>query len=125
MHQTQYTNHQTLKMTRVKSKSQVKHRKIRKLAKGYKHARSRRFGVANEAVMHAGQYAYEGRKLKKRDLRSLWIKRINAALRTDNVSYSKFINMLTKSKVELDRKILADIAANDLDTFLKILHEVK
>jgi len=112
-------------MTRVKSKSQVKHRKIRSLAKGYKHARSRRFGAANEAVMHAGQYAYVGRRLKKRDLRSLWIKRINAALRTEDLSYSKFINMLKVKKVELDRKILSDIAANDLDTFKKILQEVK
>lgn len=112
-------------MTRVKSKAQIKHRKIRKLARGYKHARSRRFTAANEAVMHAGQYAFVGRKLKRRDLRSLWIKRINAALRLNEVSYSKFINMLKKSNVELDRKILADIAAHDLPTFVKILQEVQ
>jgi large subunit ribosomal protein L20 len=112
-------------MTRVKSKSQIKHRKIRKLAKGFKHARSRRFGAANEAVMHAGQYAYEGRKLRKRDLRSLWITRINAALRMENVSYSKFIDLLKKAKIELDRKILSDIASKDPDTFTKILQEVQ
>lgn len=112
-------------MTRVKSRAHIKHRKIRKLAKGYKHARSRRFTAANEAVMHAGQYAFEGRKKKKRDLRSLWIIRINAALRTEGVSYSKFIGMLKINNIELDRKILADIAATNLDTFKKILQEVK
>lgn len=112
-------------MTRVKSKSQIKHRKILNLAKGYKHARSRRFGTANEAVMHAGQYAFEGRKNKKRDLRSLWIVRIHAALETEGISYSKFISLLKKANIQLDRKILSDIAAKDPATFSKIVAEVK
>jgi large subunit ribosomal protein L20 len=112
-------------MTRVKSRSQISHRKILKLAKGFKHARSRRFKTANEAVMHAGQYAFEGRKNKKRNLRSLWIKRINAALRIEGFTYSRFIDLLKKNKVELDRKILADLAVHHPDTFTKILQEVK
>jgi len=111
-------------MTRVKSKSQIKHRKIRKLARGFKHARSRRFGAANEAVMHAGQYAFAGRKLKRRDLRSLWIQRINAALRENSMSYSKFIGLLKANKVNLDRKTLSALAVNDPATFTKILQAI-
>lgn len=110
---------------RVKSLAAKKHRKILKLAKGFKNARSRRFKVANEAVMHAGQYAYIGRKLKKRDLRSLWIVRLSAAVKEQGSSYSKFINALKKSKIELDRKVLSHIAATDKETFNKIFAETK
>lgn len=75
--------------------------------------------------MHAGQYAYNSRRLKKRDFRKLWIIRLNAAVREHGLSYSKFIKALKEKKIELDRKILADIAVNDPDTFEKIAKEVK
>lgn len=107
-------------MARVKSLASKKHRKVLKLAKGFRNARSRRFKVANEAVMHAGQYAYTGRKLKKRDLRSLWIVRLSAAAKENGSSYSKFIKALKDSKIELDRKILSHIAATDKEVFKKI-----
>ncbi|KKQ51082.1 50S ribosomal protein L20 [Candidatus Woesebacteria bacterium RIFCSPHIGHO2_01_FULL_39_17] len=112
-------------MTRVKSIAQRRHRKIKKAARGFKQARRTRVKAAKEALLHAGQYAYVGRKLRKRDLRSLWIKRLNAAVRQHGLSYSKFIAGLKKEKIELDRKILADIAVNDPDTFAKIVSEVK
>lgn len=112
-------------MTRVKSVSARRHRKVRDSAKGFKQARSRRYGAAKEAVLHAGQYAYHGRKLRKRNIRSLWIKRLNAAVRENGMSYSKFIAGLKKAKIELDRKILADIAVNDPETFKKIIAEIQ
>lgn len=96
-----------------------------KAAKGFKQARRTRIQTAKEAVLHAGAYAYRGRKLRKRDLRSLWITRVNAAVREDGLSYSKFIAGLKKSKIEIDRKILADIAVSDPATFTKIISEVK
>jgi large subunit ribosomal protein L20 len=92
-------------------------------AKGFRQARGRRIQTAKEAVLHAGAYAYHGRKLKKRDLRSLWIVRINAALDSLGVSYSKFIAALKKEKIEIDRKVLSDIAIVDPDTFKKIVKE--
>lgn len=92
-------------------------------AKGYRQARSRRIQTAKEAILHAGAYAYHGRKLKKRDLRTLWISRINASVKGLNVSYSKFIAGLKKEKIEIDRKILAEIAAKDPETFKKIVKE--
>lgn len=112
-------------MTRVKSTSSRRHRKVLEQAKGFKQSRRRRYRVAQEAVLHAGVYAYAGRKNKKRDLRSLWISRISAAVKLEGLSYSKFIAMLKGAKIELDRKILADIAANDPSTFTKIVGEVK
>ncbi|MBU0572242.1 50S ribosomal protein L20 [Patescibacteria group bacterium] len=112
-------------MPRVKSISAKRHRKVKKAAKGFKHARSRRVKTAKEALLHAGQYAFIGRKLKKRDLRSLWIKRINAAAREHDLSYSKLIAGLIKNKIELDRKILADIAVHDSATFKKIVDAIK
>ncbi len=90
-------------------------------AKGYRQARSRRIQTAKEAVLHAGAYAYHGRKLKKRDLRSLWIVRMNAALREVGVSYSKFIPALKKEKIEIDRKILSAIAVTDPEAFKQIV----
>lgn len=92
-------------------------------AKGYRQARSRRIQTAKEAILHAGAYAYHGRKLKKRNLRTLWISRINASVKGLNVSYSKFIAGLKKEKIEIDRKILAEIAAKDPETFKKIVKE--
>ena len=105
---------------RVKSISARRHRKILAKARGYRQARSRRIQVAKEAVLHAGAYAYHGRKLKKRDLRSLWIVRLNAAIREGGVSYSRFIAGLKKAKIEIDRKILSDIAVTDSKTFKEI-----
>lgn len=112
-------------MARVKSTASRKHRKILARAKGFRQARRRRIQTAKEALLHAGQYAYEGRKLKKRDLRALWITRLNAAVREEGLSYSKFINLLKKTKVELDRKILSEIAAKDPGTFKRIVKEIK
>jgi len=110
---------------RIKSVAQRRHRKILKLAKGYKQARSNRVKVAKEAILHAGQYAFAGRKLKKRDLRALWIERINAGVRMEGLSYSKFIALLKKEKIEIDRKILSDIAISDPATFKEIVSSVK
>ncbi|MCX7928264.1 MAG: 50S ribosomal protein L20 [Patescibacteria group bacterium] len=112
-------------MTRVKSPSSKKHRKILKLAKGFNNAPRRRFRAANEAVLHAGQYAYNGRKKKKRDLKSLWIIRLNAAVREYGFNYSQFIAKLKKAKIEIDRKILADIAVTDPESFKQIVEKVK
>ncbi len=112
-------------MTRVKSVAARRHRKVKKAAKGFKHARSRRVKAAKEALLHAEQYAYIGRKLRRRDLRSLWIKRLNAAAREHGLIYSQLIAGLKKAKIELDRKILADIVVNDPDTFKSIVDEIK
>lgn len=112
-------------MTRVKSTSSRRHRKVLEAAKGFKQSRRRRYRVAQEAVLHAGTYAYAGRKNKKRDLRSLWITRIGAAVKEEGLSYSKFIASLKKAQIDLDRKILSDIAANDPQTFTKIVAEAK
>lgn len=108
---------------RVKSPSAIKHRKVLKQAKGFKQSRRTRIQTAKEAVLHAGAYAFHGRKLKKRDLRSLWIVRISAATKELGSSYSKFIAALKKSKIEIDRKILSDIAATDSKIFESIFKE--
>src|SRR5688572_24344916 len=100
-------------MARVKSPSARNHRKTLKAAKGFKQARSKRIKVAKEAVLHAGQYAYEGRKRKKRDLRALWTIRINAAARQVGVTYGKLINGMKKENIEIDRKIMAELAVKD------------
>jgi large subunit ribosomal protein L20 len=102
-----------------------KHKKILKLAKGYRMTKSRLYGVAKEAVLHAGEYAFHGRKLRKRDFRSLWIQRINASLSTTGLKYSHFINKLSKNKIELNRKILADLAVSQPKVFFKIVDKVK
>lgn len=101
------------------------HKKILKLNKGYRMTKNRLYKVAQEAALHAGQYAYSGRKEKKRNFRRLWISRINGALAEEKLSYSQFINKLKKSRIILDRKILAIISANDPSTFQKILEKVK
>src|SRR3990167_313440 len=110
---------------RVKSISARRHRKILKQAKGFRQARHSRIQTAKEAVVHAGAYAYAGRKLKKRDLRSLWITRISASVKMGGVSYSRFIAALKKEKIEIDRKILSDLAVNDPVAFKKIVDESK
>ncbi|KKQ24425.1 MAG: 50S ribosomal protein L20 [Candidatus Woesebacteria bacterium GW2011_GWA1_37_8] len=112
-------------MTRVKSVSARNHRKTLKAAKGFKQARRRRIKTAKEAVLHAGQYAYIGRKQKKRNLRSLWIIRMNAALRESGATYSKFISSLKKKNILLDRKILAEIAVKHPEDFKSIVEIVK
>lgn len=112
-------------MTRVKSPTTRKKRKLLKKAKGFRQARRKRIRVAKEAILHAGEYAYVGRKLKKRNLRALWITRLNAKVREHGLSYSEFISKLKKENIELDKKILAEIAVKDSDTFTKILKELK
>ncbi len=102
-----------------------KRRAILKQAKGYRGAKSKLYRVAREAVMKSGQYAYVGRKLKKRDMRSLWITRINAACHENGVSYSVFINGLKKANVDLNRKVLAEIAATDKTAFAKLVEQAK
>jgi len=102
-----------------------RHKKILKQAKGYRMTRSRLYKVAKEAVLHAGQYAYHGRKLRKRDFRRLWIQRINAALSKTDLSYSRFIKKLKDNQIELNRKILANLAVNHPEVFFKIVDKVK
>lgn len=114
-------------MARVKRGivSKRKHNKLAKLTKGYRGTKHRLIRAAKEASLHAGAYAYHGRKLKKRDIRSLWIIRISEAAKKEGTSYSKFMNGLKKEKIELDRKILADLVLNDPETFSKIVKSVK
>jgi len=114
-------------MARVKRgvQSKKRHKKILKQAKGYRGARSRTYKVAKQAVMRAGQYAYRDRRQKKRVFRSLWIQRINAGVRAEGITYSKFINGLNKSGIKLDRKVLADIAYNDPQAFKSIVKKVQ
>lgn len=112
-------------MTRVKSIAARRHRKIKQAARGFKQARRRRVKAAKEALMHAGRYAYVGRKDRKGDMRALWITRLSAAVKARGLSYSKFIAGLKKEKIELDRKILSDIAINDPAAFDKIVAEIK
>ena len=100
-----------------------KRRKILKLAKGYFGGRSKRYRVAREAVMKAQKYAYIGRKLRKRDFRSLWIARINAACRMNNLSYSKFMFGLKNAGINLNRKVLAEIAVADAKGFTALCAE--
>jgi len=102
-----------------------RHKKILKLAKGYRMTRSRLYKVAKQAVLHAGQYAYHGRKLRKRDMRRLWIQRINAGLNSridePHLTYSHFIKNLKIAQIDINRKIMADLVINDPDTFRKIV----
>ena len=103
-----------------------KHKKaILKQAKGYWGSRSKLVRVANQAVMKSLQYAYIGRRLRKRDMRSLWIARINAACRLNGLSYSKFINGLKVKNIDLNRKVLADMAVNDKAGFAQLCEKVK
>lgn len=112
-------------MARSKSPSAIKHRKTMKKARGFKHARSRSLRAAKEALLHAGQYAYIGRKLRRRDVRKLWIMRLNAAVREHGMKYSSFVKALKEKKIELNRKMLAEIAVKSPRVFGEIVKEVK
>jgi large subunit ribosomal protein L20 len=114
-------------MARVKGavNARKKHKKILKLAKGYFGAKSKQFRSANPAVMRSLRYAYIGRRLKKRDFRSLWITRINAEARNNGMSYSRMINGLKLAGVTVNRKILADMAVNDKTAFAGMVSVAK
>lgn len=114
-------------MARVKGamRTRARHRKMLKLAKGYFGAKSKLFRTAKQAVMKSQNYAYNDRRLKKRDFRQLWIARINAAARVNGISYSKFISGLKKSGIELNRKVLADMAVNDATGFTQLAEMAK
>ena len=102
-----------------------RHKKILKQAKGYYGARSRVFRVAKQAVTKAGQYAYRDRRQRKRQFRTLWIVRINAAARVHELSYSRLIDGLNRANIELDRKVLADMAVNDEAAFAALAERAK
>lgn len=114
-------------MSRVKRGiiAKKRHRKILKLAKGYYGAKSKLFKVANQQVMKSLAYAYRDRRNKKRDFRKLWITRINAAARMNGLSYSRLINGLKKGGVEVNRKMLADLAVNDTKAFKRLVDVAK
>lgn len=114
-------------MARVKRgvTARARHKKVLKAAKGYYGARSRTFRVAVQAVTKAGQYAYRDRRQKKRQFRALWIVRINAAARQHDLSYSQLINGLKKANIEIDRKVLSDLAINDKVAFQAIAEQAK
>ena len=105
--------------------SRQRHKKILKLAKGFRGTRSKLFKVANQAVMKSLKYAYRDRRNKKRDLRRLWIARINAAARQHGLSYSRFINGVQKAGINLNRKYLADLAAREPQAFALLADKVK
>lgn len=112
-------------MARVKRgvMTRKRHSRILKDAKGYWGARSSRIRMANEAVMHAGQYAYRDRRVRKREMRRLWIARINAACRAAGLTYSRLIHGLEKAGVEVDRKIMADLAVSDPTGFKALVDQ--
>ena len=114
-------------MSRVKRgvTTHARHRKVIKAAKGYFGRRKNTFRIANQAVEKAGQYAYRDRKAKKRNFRSLWIQRINAAARNEGLTYGRFINGLSKAGIEVDRKVLADIAVHEPDSFKSLVDQAK
>jgi large subunit ribosomal protein L20 len=114
-------------MPRVKRgvTARASHKKIIDAAKGYRGRRKNVFRVANEAVMKAGQYQYRDRRQRKRQFRALWIARINAASRQHGLTYSVFMNGLSRAEIGIDRKVLSDIAIFDKDAFAKIVDQVK
>ena len=114
-------------MARIKGAvtTRKRHKKILKLAKGYRGAKSKQFRTANEAVMKSLVYAYIGRKQKKRNFRQLWITRINAAARMNGISYSVLMNGLKKADINLNRKVLADIAISDPAAFTELVAKAK
>lgn len=114
-------------MTRVKGSAVTKarHKKVLKAAKGYFGSKHRLYKTAKEQLMHSGQYAYRDRKQKKRDFRKLWITRINAACRENGINYSRFIEGLTKAGVDVNRKMLSEIAINDPAAFTKLVEIAK
>ena len=114
-------------MARVKGgvHAKKKHKAVLAKAKGHYGNRSRSFRAANESVMHAGNYAARDRRARKGEMRKLWIQRINAACRQNGMSYSRFINGLKNAGIEVDRKVLADLAVNDADAFAKLAEMAK
>lgn len=114
-------------MARVKGGtiSRARHKKVMKQAKGYFGSKHRLYRTANEQVMHSGKYAYRDRKQKKRDFRKLWITRINAACRQNDISYSKFINGLTKAEIDINRKMLSEIAIDNPVAFAELVNTAK
>ena len=114
-------------MPRVKNGAVTKarHKKVLKRAKGYFGSKHRLYKTAKEQLMHSGQYAFRDRKQKKRDFRKLWITRINAACRENNISYSRFMDGLHKLGVEIDRKMLAELAVSDEKAFAELVEMVK
>jgi large subunit ribosomal protein L20 len=114
-------------MPRVKRgvTAHAKHKKVIDAAKGYRGRRGNVFRIAKEAVMKAGQYAYRDRRQRKRVFRALWIARINAAARMHGMSYSVLMNGLKKAEIDIDRKVLADLAVADLPAFAKIAEQAK
>ena len=114
-------------MTRVKSGVQTKrrHKKVLKEASGYFGSKHRLYKTAKEQLMHSSVYAYRDRRQKKREFRKLWITRINAACRMNDISYSRFINGLTKAGVEVNRKMLSEIAINDMEAFKNLVEVAK
>jgi len=114
-------------MARVKRgvQARARHKKVLDEAKGYYGARSKIYRVAKQAVTKAGQYAYRDRRQRKRQFRRLWIVRINAAARTFDLSYSRFIDGLSKAQIEVDRKVLADLAVHDIEAFGVLAEKAK
>ena len=114
-------------MARIKGAvtTRRRHKKVLKLAKGYFGAKSKLYRTANQAVMKSLQYAYIGRKLKKRDFRSLWITRISAAAKANGINYSRFIKGKKKAGIQLDRKMLAELAVSDKDAFAVLVEKAK
>jgi len=114
-------------MTRVKRGVMVKkrHKEVLEQAKGFRGATGRRFKAANEAVLHALSYAYRDRRVRKRDFRRLWIQRINAAARLNGTTYSQLVNALKLAGIELDRKILADMAVRDPAAFSQVVAQAQ
>lgn len=114
-------------MARVKRgvTSHRKHKKVLSLTRGHRGGRSKNIREAKSSLLHAGQYAFAGRKLRKRDMRSLWIVQLGNAVREEGLSYSRFIATLKAKKINLDRKILADLAVNHPDDFKKIVAEIR
>jgi large subunit ribosomal protein L20 len=114
-------------MPRVKRgvTSRARHKKVLKQSKGFRGRRGNVYRIAKQAVMKAGQYAYRDRRQRKREIRSLWITRINAAVREMGLSYSTFMAGLKRANIEIDRKVLADLAVLDKPAFAKIANQVK
>ena len=114
-------------MARVKRGvvSKRKHNKLASLTKGYRGTKSRLVKAATEARLHAGAYAYHGRKVKKRDIRALWITRISEAAKKEGVSYSKLMDQLKKSDIQIDRKILSELVLNDPENFSRLVKDSK
>ena len=102
-----------------------RHKKVLGKAKGYYNARRKVYRAAKQAVIKAGQYAFRDRRVRKREFRALWITRINAAIRPHGISYSRFINGLKKAGIEVDRKVLADLAVHDAEAFAALAEQVK